>query len=514
MNQLVDVNLERRSVVYEVTLGRDLGIEIIQGSLGPMIGSVTPGSKAEQLGLLSGDIIVATSATAGDQMWTHESDESVKSALNTRFVMSPQVKMRLERTLDSVPEDVAEILRVPYVTTVRLKRPIGLHVVEGPGKTVFVQYIKPDLGASRSRRIEVGDQIVAMSASWGDRMWEVNSVESFVVGVKMRTDTQLSFQVKRMVPLEVYTGQVAGRQQRLLLKKEESTRKVALNGSPHPTQYAPASRSDSNDYDEDVGEDEGMGGATGGGVILTRNKVNNDQSSTPISGSMIDYIDRINTIGELTELWQGFQKREIKGEKLTPFMANKLMTAALRLEVPDLAINVFEDSFGYYYDPDPAKEMIDLFDPLYDENDDKSTKIQWETSAEIEDMIKDAGIKDKKKASNKKFSEAGSEEKPMNSTMNLRKPFVDRKENKLLNPNNFVCTTAVKAYGRKNLVEQALGIIPWAESKNVKVDIYLLSSLLFVCAKTKKIYEAEKIFWEEIPERYVFMSKYLYGYYL
>jgi hypothetical protein len=68
--------------------------------------------------------------------------------------MSPQVKMRLERTLDSVPEDIAEMLRVPYVTTVQLKRPIGLHVVEGPGKTVFVQYIKPDLGASRSRRIE------------------------------------------------------------------------------------------------------------------------------------------------------------------------------------------------------------------------------------------------------------------------------------------------------------------------------------------------------------------------
>jgi hypothetical protein len=34
---------------------------------------------------------------------------------------------------------------------------------------------------------------------------QVNSVESFVVGVKMRTDTQLSFQVRRMVPLEVRT---------------------------------------------------------------------------------------------------------------------------------------------------------------------------------------------------------------------------------------------------------------------------------------------------------------------
>jgi hypothetical protein len=35
------------------------------------------------------------------------------------------------------------------------------------------------------------------------------------------------------------------------------------------------------------------------------------------------------------------------------------------------------------------------------------------------------------------------EENPINSTMNLRKS-VSTKEIKLLNPNNFVCTTAVK----------------------------------------------------------------------
>jgi hypothetical protein len=43
------------------------------------------------------------------------------------------------------------------------------------------------------------------------------------------------------------------------------------------------------------------------------------------------------------------------GEKLNSFMANKLMTAALRLELPDLALDVFEDSFGFYVDADPAR---------------------------------------------------------------------------------------------------------------------------------------------------------------
>ena len=54
----------------------------------------------------------------------------------------------------------------------------------------------------------MGDQIVAMSASWGDRMWEVTSVESFVLNVRTRRDSQLAFQLRRMVPLDVFTGQV------------------------------------------------------------------------------------------------------------------------------------------------------------------------------------------------------------------------------------------------------------------------------------------------------------------
>ena len=48
-------------------------------------------------------------------------------------------------------------LEVPYTATVKLKRPIGLHVVEGPGKQVYVQSVKPELSAARSKRVEVGE---------------------------------------------------------------------------------------------------------------------------------------------------------------------------------------------------------------------------------------------------------------------------------------------------------------------------------------------------------------------
>ena len=43
-------------------------------------------------------------------------------------------------------------------------------------------------------------QVVAMSASWGARMWDVFSVESFVIGVQTRTENFVS--VEPVTPLE------------------------------------------------------------------------------------------------------------------------------------------------------------------------------------------------------------------------------------------------------------------------------------------------------------------------
>ena len=117
LNQLVDVNVNRRAVVYEVTLSREsiMGIEIVQGKAGATVGAVVSGSKAQQLGILEGDLVVATSATAGDSLWTHDNAESIKSAINTRFVMSPTVKLRLERSLLDIDEEILAVLKVFFL---------------------------------------------------------------------------------------------------------------------------------------------------------------------------------------------------------------------------------------------------------------------------------------------------------------------------------------------------------------------------------------------------------------
>lgn len=399
LNMLVDINQERRTVVYEVVLGREMGIEIVQGNGAAIVGQVTSGSKAEELGIKPGDIISATSATAGEQLWTHSTAEGVKSALNTRFVMSPTVTMRLERDLSTIPEDITALLQVPYQFKVQLKRPIGLHVVEGPGKAVYVQYIKPELGAARSKRLEVGDQIVAMSASWGDRMWEVNNVESFVVGVRMRTDTQLSFKIKRLVPLDVYTGKTN-------INKQRQERKA-------------------------VSQKEA------------------DAQKVVVSGTLLDQLGSITDIGELGERWKTMRARGAPNKVLV----NKIMSQALKLEDPQFAVYVFETTFGF--DPNPARDLERLVDGSQGSGSSAPTGRSW--SAEIPGTF--------------------------------------------LKPNNFVCTTAAKAYGRLNQADKALALLKWLEDFGETADVYFLSALVFVCAKSKRVANAEKLFWVEIPKR-------------
>eukprot|EP01035_Chromulina_nebulosa_P020959 gene20959-27163_t len=223
---IVDVNLDRNNIVYEVELSRDHGLEIIQGNGYAIVGNVPKGSKVEQLGILSGDIVVATSATAGNQLWTHDSVDSIKSALSTRFVLYPTVKIRLERSLNLIPVELKHLILVPYITTVIVKRPLGLHVAEGEKSKVFIQHMKEDCGAAKTKRLEIGDQVVAMSASWGDQMWTITSVESFIMSVRMHTSPILSLRVKRLVPLDIYLGQiVTARMQRQLVRQQKSQHK-------------------------------------------------------------------------------------------------------------------------------------------------------------------------------------------------------------------------------------------------------------------------------------------------
>ena len=410
--------------MYECTLNRNLGIEISQGEKGAVVSSVEIGSKADQIGILAGDSIIAISATAGEMVWSHDKAESVKAALNTRFVMSSSAKLRLTRRIADVPADVLPTLKVPYVYDVRLKRPIGLHVLEGPNKQVFVQDVKPDQGAARTKKIKVGDQVLAMSASWGDRMWDVNSVESFVVGVKMRSDSQLSFKLKRMVLLADHITQEETKLERIAMRKNFTSGSVI-------------SRDVTTKQPEQILFPQMLASAK--------------------NGTHIENVYNLLKVGEFYST------------KVDVFSVNKLMTTAIDLERSDIAIKIFEECFGFSYEPpNPARDVIKGLKEV-DETQDLFPKGGW-TDSRLSRSANSLG-------------------------------------GKRLAPNNYVCTTAVKAYGRLNKEEVAMAVLPWFESKNLEMpDIHLMSALLYVCAKHKLVSQAERIFWEEIPQRNFFLN--------
>ena len=162
-----------------------------------------------------------------------------------------------------------------------------------------------------------------MSASWGDRMWEVTSVESFVVGVRMRSDSQLTFKLKRFVPLTVYSGQVpsvpsylslnhvpyfylsqvAGRQQRLMIKRDLDR---ASNGESFSTS------SNNNVYSEQGRQGE------------ARPDSNSSSSFAGESGGAVGLlarVDKIKTQADLSRFWSQYKALYYSG-KLRPTMSS------------------------------------------------------------------------------------------------------------------------------------------------------------------------------------------------
>lgn len=375
-NNLVDVNLNKQTIIYEVTLGRELCIEFAQANGYVYISHVSPNSRAEGLGIKVNDIIVAISATAGDKLWFHGTVEGLVSALSTRFVMSSSVTLQLERPLESIENDLKNKLKIPLLQTVRIKRPLGIHVHEGPCKGVFIQYIKPGHGAALSKRIEVGDEVVALSASWGDRLWDIDSVESFIVSVGMRSDSHISLKLKRMVPIDTFTGALTSS-----IKHKSSSEKTE-----------------------------------------TANKIST-------YSALIEKIDAASNVDNLISIWMDIRNdTQNYLSYYTNFYINKLMTASLKYDAADAAAEIFEKTYCYHC------------------NDS------------------DIGI--------------------------------------CLVPNNFVCTTVLKAYGIRNETTKILSLLSFLDNDTKQhADGAFFSSLLVELTKAKQFNEVDRLLYDEIPSR-------------
>ena len=179
-----------------------------------------------------------------------------------------------------------------------------------------------------------------------------------------------------------------------------------------------------------------------------------------VYGSLIQAIDATTQGDTLHALWQGLYRGDIPGETLNVYLANKMMSAALKLELPDLAVDIFEASFGFHHN-----EELDLNDTINETTTSSSNsnsvdeecllEMVYSSSSEqpqtpIDCSIDTAAAADPVPVPNQDTSRGSDvilgDSKPISAYFSFS----------FLEPNNFVCTTAVKAYGRKGQVRITL----------------------------------------------------------
>lgn len=192
------------------------------------------------------------------------------------------------------------------------------------------------------------------------------------------------------------------------------------------------------------------------------NPVSKNVSTPPLKVlvTLSEQIDKAKTKNQLSQLWLSWSPQE--KARLSAYDVNKFMSVALALETPALAVRVFEDMCGFVFaPPDSAAALTQQLDKAMLQSEG-SDNMFWSAQGATS------------------FSPAA-------------KP--------LLKPNNFICTTATKAYGRNLETDKAIALLPWLEQQGEAADIYFLSALLYVCAKDRRVKVAEHLFWHEIPRR-------------
>jgi pentatricopeptide repeat protein len=138
-----------------------------------VVTSVVKDSLAYQQGVRPGDLLTATSATLGDGMWPKSNLAGVQSALSSRkSMMAGQAHVSLEfRRMQDVVDNQFELT---------LPRPTGMQMQDSEEGYVVVTAIADSAPAMVRYGVRVGDRVIAVDSSFGDRLWSVSTVEGVI----------------------------------------------------------------------------------------------------------------------------------------------------------------------------------------------------------------------------------------------------------------------------------------------------------------------------------------------
>lgn len=173
------------------------GVSTLQDGVGPVVSMVYEGSHAAMMGVAAGDVVIATSASVGRGMWPKNTVAGVESAIQTRI--DGQVRLRLRRSDAAAAHP--PIWKRPLLHTyeVELRRPLGLVLRQREGDTGLlggivnveragVEVANVSIGGSAhaSGAIRAGDLVVATSGTVGDALWEKSSLEGVLAAISTR----------------------------------------------------------------------------------------------------------------------------------------------------------------------------------------------------------------------------------------------------------------------------------------------------------------------------------------
>jgi pentatricopeptide repeat protein len=202
---------------------------------GLIVTSIIPDSPLALAGVKVGDMILAISATIGDNVWPTSTLQGIQSALSSRKMTSGSVTIEFRPSATTISTTSTSITEssssssstssLPYSTLVipnsnttpatafdsstseqnsklnvvattqqyelTLSRPLGFQIGENSDGYVVVTGLNDKIVSNLVRHaVRIGDRIVAIDTSFGDKLWPISTVEGAISAVTGRLPGQ------------------------------------------------------------------------------------------------------------------------------------------------------------------------------------------------------------------------------------------------------------------------------------------------------------------------------------
>ena len=179
-------NLEEVEFMDEQGLARRIDGEF----QGIVVASVIQGSAAWTAGVRAGDILQATSATMGSKLWPKSTLEGVRSAIQSRKAASKSMEIVFQLLGDAVDNQFE----------LTLTKPIGIQLRETTDGYVEVSGFTENAPTLVRYAVRVGDRVLAVDSSLGEKLWPVSTVEGVISSVTSRLPgQQITFRFERPI---------------------------------------------------------------------------------------------------------------------------------------------------------------------------------------------------------------------------------------------------------------------------------------------------------------------------